>query len=71
MQNMFVFVNLKGGVQGGFVAKIFFGVINYIGTILGLKTAILGDFRRFWNNVFAHNSVKKHRTEKIKIVLES
>ena len=55
---MFVFVNLKGGVQGGFVAKIFFGVINYIGTILGLKTAILGDFRRFWNNVFAHNSVK-------------
>ena len=51
MQNMFVFVNLKGGVQGGFVAKIFFGVINYIGHY--------EPFGNFWRNFFGPGSIRK------------
>ena len=48
---MFVFVNLKGGVQGGFVAKIFFGVINYIGHY--------EPFGNFWPKNFGPGSILK------------
>ena len=53
------------------IINIYFYKINKFRVILGPKMAILGDFRRFQKYVFAHNSVKKSRTEKMKIVMES
>ena len=48
---MMHFITLRGGVQGGFVAKIFFGVSDYIGHY--------EPFGNFWRNFFGPGSIRE------------